>query len=195
MIFSIVFLALLAGPQAGHVSDVLYIRKLSAHIERILKNPSKVRARRLLEKTLRQHLDLDKFKQKVLVDVNDRFSVKDREEFDELFDKMISDRIVQTIMNNNDKDFCDSVEIIKAKSVGVVSVLCQRRNKEHTLKFFIGRSHGHARLVNMELSGALLSRNYRGSINKITRRDGVAGLLALIRKRINTPQGKSRSLL
>ena len=84
---------------------------------------------------------------------------------------------------------------VEKNAEGRVHLTVTHEAEQYELTLFVEKVGRRHRIVDITFLGALLSRNYRGTINGIVRRHGVAELLARIRARMNAPQKNRDGLL
>ncbi|MBN2804107.1 MAG: ABC transporter substrate-binding protein [Deltaproteobacteria bacterium] len=134
---------------------------------------------------LKERFEIDfnytEFEKLILADTKNKFSKTELSEFSKNFHQLLLIKIVAII---DKTDFtCKDYNIQSLKKDTMINVSCNngKDNNRVTLHFKTGTKQ----IMDFTLGDVLLSRNYRGTFNKIIRRDGVHGLLSKIRSRLN----------
>ena len=146
------------------------IRRLSRILE--IQNP-KQRTQRLLAE-LHKTFDYQTFEDKVLVDAANKLSASERARFSKAFKTMFERKMLS--LADDESLNCDTYSVTEGNREADVVVTCEgtKTNESVTLHFQTPKSK---KVVDITVGGALLSRNYRGVINKTLRKDGPEALI------------------
>ena len=181
---------LLSVCTVGHTGNnkILVKRKL-IRLSRILEmdNPHQRNIRLLGE--LHETFDYNAFEQKVLQDSAGQFTPSQRTRFSSAFQRMFEHKLIA--LSNDDSLHCEDYKVSEGLRESDVVITCKTRNAaDHiTLHFKSARSK---KVVDFSMGNALLSRNYRGVINKSLRTHGAEELIKkIVSKSTCTLNGKS----
>lgn len=133
-----------------------------------------------------KHFDMARFGKRCLIDHWDEFSDQEKATYIDLLDRNIRKRIGEKMLfTKDDKDFKFTPRNIRSQGDGVVSAenMLSIKKGDFRLVLSLVRAGNEFRLVDYELEGALLSRNYRGQFNYLIRTYGKEGFLEKLRNK------------
>ncbi|MBN2341620.1 MAG: ABC transporter substrate-binding protein [Deltaproteobacteria bacterium] len=168
---------ILMGMGAGASSPERVVKHTIVRLSRILEieQPQK-RTARLIDE-LRRSFDYKGFEARVIQDAKSKLSPEQKKRFSKAFRKMFERKI--TALADDPNIRCTDYNVSSGDNETEVMVSCvQSTSTEQVRLHFPGPNA--TKIVDITFSGALLSRNYRGIINKLLRRDGAEALIVRI---------------
>jgi ABC-type transporter MlaC component len=178
-------LLLLLFTGSGSLASTLNYTSATRHIVKRIAKILDISDKQKRDARLKERFEIDfkynEFEKLILADTKDKFSKTELAEFSKNFHQLLLIKIV-TIIDKTDFT-CKDYNIQSLKKDTMVNVSCNngKENNRVTLHFKTGTKQ----IMDFTLGDVLLSRNYRGTFNKIIRRDGVHGLLLKIKSRLN----------
>lgn len=177
------FSLLIPSPGDAKDRDTRRIEGLVAQLDEIVHAPISARRDRQLKRFFLSHFDYRDFESRVLQDSRKQFSAKQRQAFSRAFKEALVSRLVLKI--NDEKRTVEGSQctVTSGSRTGEVVVSYRTEKDQHDIVLHLGGPPGARRIADLTVSGALLSRSYRATVNKIVRRDGVDALIARLEKR------------
>ncbi|MBN2527933.1 MAG: ABC transporter substrate-binding protein [Deltaproteobacteria bacterium] len=174
---------LVSLPCVGGSNRGLVKRKL-VRLSKILneENPQKRTLRLMTE--LHQTFDYGAFEQKVLQDAGAKMTPSQRQRFSTVFRTLFEQKILA--LASDESLYCEQYTVSEGERESDVLVRCEKRaNTDYIILHF---NSTKSKLVeDLSLGDTLLSRNYRGVINKTLRKEGVEALIAKIAAKTDGP--------
>jgi len=174
-------LPLLAPATSGTQS---FIRDLALEIRQMLQSGNVEQANQIFV----NRFDITKFAKLTLIDHWGEFSAEERERFIDLLGKNLQKSVRErSLFTSEDIDF-DFItkEIVHEKSGKILfKNLLKIKKGDFKLVITAIRSGNEYKIVDYEVEGALLSRNYRGHFNYIIRKYGKSGLFGRLEKKLS----------
>ncbi|MBU0506200.1 MAG: ABC transporter substrate-binding protein [bacterium] len=146
------------------------------------------------EKALSQFQDIFNFvafNNRVTRDIKNKMTPEEFTKLETLFKDVFYNAYKNSILKVNDRKVIHPHYSLKENKehYTIVNVTGQSGERQATLTFYIkpndNKKEGF-QLIDLSVEGALLSRNYRGSFNRIFREKGFAGLYARIQNKRDT---------
>lgn len=162
-------LSLLLINNSSFAHNLFFVERNMVKLSRILKlkNPTKRTAQ--LIKELHRRFDYKEFESLVMYDISTSLTSPQRTRFSNAFKTMFERKILTLV--NDDSLQCKKYLVTKGNHKTEIVVACPGQEKPNSLTLHFSQT-GRKRIIDISFSGALLSRNYRGVINKTLRRDG-----------------------
>ena len=179
-LITLLWVGLVFSVHAAELPDVLFVTRAAAELKKVLSIKAEASKTSSAEALILRHVDFERFESLVLKDSGYRFSPEQRKVFSSLFRRMLVKRGVLLAAENSPESFCESYDIKALEDRPIVKFVCIRKKGRYTIKLYIHEKSGGRQIYDMSINGSKLSRNYRATINKITRRDGVEKLLGRI---------------
>jgi ABC-type transporter MlaC component len=167
---------------AGEVHFVreAYNRMSKVRLIDIEREPGKVRS------SIADLFHFTKLFELCAMDFVDRLDAHDRDQVERVFSRMIALGATKNAKRIADKKLRHVRFVLKEPEgdKAHVEVVGNANGKDVHLDFWLSKLEGGWRLADLAVDGVLLSRNYRGQFNKIHRKEGCAGLISRIRKKL-----------
>ncbi|MBN2718709.1 MAG: ABC transporter substrate-binding protein [Deltaproteobacteria bacterium] len=188
--FALIGLALIfVVSVASQASPERTVKHNLVRLSRILDMKSPTQRTSRLIRELHRNFDYDAFEQKVLVDTASKFSPPQRKRFNTAFRQMFERKIVS--LADDESLRCDDFIVTAGNRETDVVVTCLHNGKEDPITLHFSPVK-NGKIRDISFSGALLSRNYRGVINKLLRKEGIESLIQKIEsKSANSISGQS----
>lgn len=155
-------------------NNTSYVKQTILRLSRVLKieHPKK-RTAKLIDE-LHRSFDYKQFEKKVIIDAASNFSKNQYKRFSSAFQQMFERKIIALAKDPSLQ--CNDYDVKKGSSPLEIEVTCVQQKKSDAVVLHFS-SPRRNKITDITFSGALLSRNYRGIINKILRRDGAEALI------------------
>ena len=134
-----------------------------------------------------EYVDMIQLSKRSLIDHWDSFDKEERIRFSSLLNRVLRKQMREKMMlTGDDTDFVLVFNRTKKLKSGVIRVdnLLKTSKGNFKLTLFLVRENRSYRIVDYELSGALLSRNYRSHFNYIIRNHGKSGLFERMERKL-----------
>ena len=137
-----------------------------------------------------EHFEMERFGRRCLIDHWDEFTAAERDRYVDLLDRNIRKRLKEKMLfTKDDTDFVLSPKRIASLPERLIQVQNRLRIRRGDLELTLTlcREGRNYRIVDYELEGALLSRNYRGHFNYLIRRYGKDGFFDRLERKLQSP--------
>ena len=134
-----------------------------------------------------EHFEMQRFGKRCLTDHWDVFSPDERDRYIELLDRNIRKRLREKMLfTNDDADFTLTPKKVARLPKGLLEVINTLKIKKGDFRLVLTmvRDGGEYRIVDYEVEGALLSRNYRGHFNYLMRKYGKVGFFERLERKL-----------
>ena len=168
------------------------LENLWKQIQQVVSEKNSYSSTDMIEEALARHYDFDTFYEKALADHWPSWTDMQKSEFDARFRKIFLTTLARKIGKVPTNDVSLAFEHqAEAKDRAVLHAVGEKGEKEVRFKTFFINRKGVWKIYDVEIEGALLSRNYRGQFNRILRRENYSGLLAKLDKKLQKQGEKS----
>jgi ABC-type transporter MlaC component len=163
-----------------------FIKQLEAEVRAMLKAGNYPEANQIFAR----HFDMDIFTQRCLIDHWRELNKEERVQLIDLFGRNIRKRMNDNIIfTKDDTDFkFYPVKITKADGIIKVENALEVKKGEFKLTIFLVEHNNRTFVVDYDVNGALLSRNYRGNFNYIIEKYGKTGLFDRLERKLYSVQ-------
>lgn len=173
---------LLGSPSAAPVSAVSLTQDMVRRVDRLRLETGPARQKRTLRALLFQRFDFNEFEGKVLKDIATSFTPQQRRRFSHEFRELLGAYLFSKLQNPEAESSLKSCRITEGPTADVVHLTGNNDRSEFEVILYWNAAKT-ARVVDVSVSGALLSRNYRAMVNKTAREHGIEGLIQKLREK------------
>jgi len=135
-----------------------------------------------------QQFDMSKFGKRCLIDHWDSFTSLEKKRALALLFKNLSKQAREKnffVRDDNHFELLPQKEIKTADGILEMKTFLETPRKRFSLSLFLAPHQGGFQIVDYEVEGALLSRNYRGHFNYLIRKYGKAGFFERLEKKLH----------
>ncbi len=141
-----------------------------------------------VEQLFKEHFDFEGFYRRALVDHWDQWSDQQKQDFSETFQPRFIQQALSKFHHLIGKHNIKIVHRSVQQPWGYIvssSVRLADESNDILVSSYLNRVGSRWKIMDLNISGALMSRNYRGQFNNILRRFGYADLLVRLRYSYN----------
>lgn len=158
--------------------------------------PSKAQDVSFIKKTIKDNFDFTSFYELALQDHWSRWSQEQRLQFSQKFEIVFISNLVEKIKNHQkDVQLVVQNTSFQIDKKATVDLAIHQREDRFEIKVFFIKSNVSWLIYDIEVEGALLSRNHRGQFNRILRKESFEGLMARIDSKLKEIGGEKWSYL